>query len=253
MFPVVVISALISLTIWVIVFRLIPRGTAAPVAFADVPDTPRAFGNDMAWIAIKSDNRDAIASAMGLQTLVPANWQSGIATLYDTALCDDFVFITPAVKGWTFVVGVPLPLPATRSFADKLTPLLTSLSAEFREVQYFASYPAIDLFAWAKLERGRMARAFAIGDEGVIWDRGRPTREERALGLQLFELRGIRGRKGDAGEAIILHPTQEHVLRLAASWGLNPSALGERSAAVGAGAVAQALRAWRPERIRKAA
>ena len=97
-------------------------------------------------------------------------------------------------------------------------------------------------------------RAFAIGDEGVIWDRGRLTPEERALGLKLFELRGIRGRKGDTGEAIILHPTEEQVLRMACGWSLDPTRLDRiNGAAAGTGFVARVPAAWRPERIRKAA
>ncbi len=255
MLPLLLIAALIALTVGLIAFVILPRLADQSVAFAGEPDAPKAFGTDMAWIAIRSGDTAAVLAALGIgsEAATAANWNSGIGSIYDVSLCDHYVFVSPPVKGWTFVAGVALPLPASRAFVDKLTPLLAALGSQFRDVQYFASYPVIDLFAWGRLERGRMVRAFAIGDEGVIWDRGKPTREERALGLKLFELRGIRGRRGDTGESIILHPTQEHVLRLATSWSLDPTRLGAMPEPLGAGFVAAAPRAFRAERIRKAA
>lgn len=247
------IFSLIALTVAAIVVVILPRFADRSVAFAGEPDAPKGFGADMAWIAVRSEDTAAVVAALGIEGATPANWNSGIGTVYDVSLCDTYVFVSPPVKGWTFVAGVALPLPASRAFVDKLTPLLATLGTEFRDVQYFASYPVIDLFAWARLERGRMVRAFAIGDEGVIWDRGKPTREERALGLKLFELRGIRGRRGDTGESIILHPTEEHVLRLATSWSLDPTRLGAMPEPLGAGFVAAAPQAFKTERIRKAA
>ncbi len=89
-------------------------------------------------------------------------------------------------------------------------------------MQYFFAYPPVDLFAWARLLDGRLMRAFAIGDSGVVWNKGRATKEERSLGLKLFDFRGVRGRKGDAGGEIILYPTEEHVLRLAGRWSQDP-------------------------------
>jgi hypothetical protein len=119
-------------------------------------------------------------------------------------------------------------------------------------VQYFFAYPLIDFFAWARVRDGRLVRAFAITDEGVAWSKGRATKEERALGLKLFELRGVRGRKGDAGGEMILHPTEEHVMRLAKRWSLDPTTLSSlASQQTALGYIAQAPGAWRTERIRK--
>lgn len=250
---ILLIGLFIGLTIAAAAFVVAPRTTPSRVVFDATPDAPANFGYGMSWLAVKSTDAEAVAAAAGLSDLEPANWNTGIGTVYDPALSDNFVFVSPAIKGWTFIVGVPLPHPVGRAFVDKATPLLAKLSAEFNEVQYFAAFPIIDYFGWARLVKGRLVRAFAIGDDGIIWDRGRLTPEERALGLKLFDLRGIRGRKGDAGGEIILHPTEEQVLRLAHGWSLDPSALDKLNVAVGTGRIARVPVQWRAERLRKVA
>jgi hypothetical protein len=252
LFPVFILSLCLLLTVLAAV-AFGPRRREREIVLAMEPDTPKAFGDDMAWIAVRSENRERICAALGVKDMRPANWRAGVACIYDHRLADAHVFISPPVKGYTFIAGVSLPLPAHRAFVDKLTPLLTALAAEFTDVQYFASYPVIDFYAWARLQNGRFVRAFAIGDEGVIWDRGRLTQEERALGLKLFEVRGIRGRKGDTGEAIILHPTQAQVLQMARAWSLDPAGLDMAACDASVGVVAQAPAAWRAARVRKAA
>jgi hypothetical protein len=210
------------------------------------------FGYKMAWLAVRSRDTQAVVEALELVAAEPCNWKSGIGTVYDDHLGNDHIFVSPPVNGWTFVVGLALPYPVGRSFADKCTPLLQRLARRFVEVQYFFAYPPIDVFAWVRLIEGRVTRAFAITDAGVIWNRGRTTKEERALGLKLFDFRGVRGRKGDAGGEIILYPTEEHVLRLAGRWSLDPTELEDiELPTLAHGYIALAPAAWRPERLRK--
>ncbi len=253
------IVILIGLTIAAAALVVAPRFAPSRVVFDDTPDSPKAFGYGMSWLAIKSADTDAIARVLGLTEFERANWNTGIGAIYDRHLSDSYVFVTPPVKGWTFVAGVPLPHPIGRTFIDKLTPLLARASAEFGEVQYFAAFPIIDYFAWARLSKGRMIRAFAIGDDGVVWDRGRLTAEERTLGLKLFDLRGIKGRSGDAGGAIILYPTQEQVVQLARVWSLDPTALDARGGSskggeqAAPGLIARVPPTWRAERVRRQA
>ncbi len=247
------IAITIALTVAIIAVFVAPRLADRRVVFEVAPDTPKAFGYNMAWIAIRTKDVRLVIETLELSDVEPANWNSGIGTIYSPALSDTYIFVSPPIKGWTFVAGVPLPLPVGRSFIDKLTPLLARLASAFPHVQYFAGFPIIDFFAWAKLDSGRMVRAFAIGDEGVIWDRGRLTAEERALGLKLFDLRGIKGRKGDAGGAIILHPTEQQVLQLAGGWSLDPSLFATKDGEPNLGFIARAPSSWRAERLRKAA
>lgn len=246
------IAVMIAVTVAVAAYYLAPRLADSRVVFSVEPDAPVAFGYDMAWLAVRTRDMESVVSALGLQDPQRCNWNSGVGTVYDPELGETHVFVSPPVNGWTFVVGLPLPHPSPSTFVDKCTPLLVALGGRFVEVQYFFSYPPIDMFAWARMVDGRLLRAFAAGDEGIIWNKGKTSREERALGLKLFELRGVRGRKGDAGGELILHPTEDHVMRLALKWSLDPTRLNATSGSAGLGYIALAPAAWRPERLRAA-
>ncbi len=247
------IAIMVALTIAVAAHLLAPRLAESRVVFEQSPDHPAGFGYKMAWLAVRSRDTRAVVEELGLIAAEPCNWKSGIGTVYDDQLGNDHIFVSPPVNGWTFVVGLALPYPVSRSFADKSTPLLEHLGRRFVEVQYFFAYPPLDVFVWARLLEGRVLRAFAITDSGVVWNRGRTTREERTLGLKLFDFRGVRGRKGDAGGEMILYPTEEHVLSLAEKWSIDPTGLDDVEVPnLSLGYIALAPADWRPERLRKA-
>lgn len=247
------VIALVSLTTIAAATIIVPRLVPHHVRLADNPDRPRAFGHDMAWLAIKSNDRAAVAAALGLARLRPANWNSGVGAIYDSEISNGLVFIAPPIKGWTLVAAESLPIPSSESFIDKMTPLLRHLAIEFPAVQYFASFPIIDFYAWARFEKGRRVRAFAVGDGGVIWNAGKLSQEERQLGLSFFEIRGIRDRHGDLGGELQLYPTEEHVSAISGGWSINPMAIESLRAPTSVGWIADAPRSWRPERIRKVA
>ncbi len=249
MISVLAISGLIGLTIALALWMSM-RATSPSVIFDRDPDLPTPFGCNMAWLIVRTENTSTLARILGLEERTPANWDSGLGTVYDSELGETRVFVSPPVGGWTFVIGLPLPHPVGKTFVDKLTPLLLRLSGEYSEVQYYATYPLIDFFAWMRVVDGRLARAFAVGDEGIIWNKGRISKEEKALGLKLFDLRGVNGRKGDAGGEIILYPTEEHVLHIARGWSVDPSVVDHYDAMPGLGIVAKAPSSWRAERAR---
>ena len=121
-------------------------------------------------------------------------------------------------------------------------------------MQYFFTYPLIDFFAWARVKDGKLARAFAVNDEGVVWNNGRITPEERALGLRLFELRGVQERQGDTGGELVLYPTEDQVLQIARCWSLDPTQVESLETVDGCGVLATSPSAWCSERrLKKAA
>jgi hypothetical protein len=251
----IAITIMVAITVWAAAHVLLQRPPVdtSRVAFDNAPDRPAAFGTDMAWLAVRSKDAAAVAEHLGLLNVVPANWQTGIGAVYHERLGEQHIYVTPPINGWVFVVGMGLPAPVGRRFVDKSTPLLLALGREYVEVQYFFGYPMLDFFAWARVIEGKVVRAFAIGDEGVIWNRGKPTREEIGMGLKWFELRGVKGRKGDAGGELLLVPTEGHMMQLAAKWSMDPTKLGTHSAPPATGFIGVAPALWRAERAQKAA
>ena len=244
--PAVVLATVIAAAL--LAWRLVPQ----KVVYDVEPDVPVAFGSDMAWLAIRTTDAAAVIELLELEGAEPANWNSGVGAIYDPSFGDRFVFVSPPVKGWTLVAGLALPMPASANFVEKLHPLLSELGRRFTDIQYFAAFPIIDFFGWARIDRGRVTRAFAVGEAGVVWDLGKPTAAERRLGLSLMELRGIKGRLGDVGGPLVLHPTERHVFSLASVWSLDPMGMAP-NVAPGVGMVARAPQSWRPERLRRAA
>jgi hypothetical protein len=248
-----VIAVMILATFAVALFVLAPRMAEGHIMFEAKPDRPHPFGYRMAWLAIRTQETTRVLESLGLLRVQAANWSSGLGAVYDERLGESHIFVSPPIEGWTLVVGLSLPHPMGHRFADKSTPLLLELSRQFPDVQYFFSYPLIDYYAWARVVDAKIVRAFAIGDDGVICNKGRPTREERAMGLRLFELRGVRERCGDAGGAIILYPTERHLMELAARWSLDPTALDAAKLPMAVGYVGSAPPAWRAQYLPRTA
>lgn len=241
-----VVTVLIAVTMAAAAFWLAPRMLPKTTVIADRPDRPRSFGDDMAWIAADCEGTAEMAAALGLDLHAqPANWASGLGAVHDPETADGCVFISPPVNGRVFVVSSALPLPLGPAFEDKVTPLLCHLSGRFDGVAYIANFPSIDHYGWARCRAGNVTRAFATNPDGKVWDAGRLTPEERALGLKLFQVRGIRHRTGDAGGELILQPTIAQILHVAAVWRANPLELDAADLPEGTGLLAPIPAAWR--------
>lgn len=241
-----VVTTLIVLTFVAAAFWLAPRTLPRAKVVSDTPDRPRSFGDDMAWIAADCENAEDVAVALGLDLHArPANWATGLGAVHDPETANDTVFITPPVDGRVFIVSQALPIPLGGRFIDNVTPLLCHLSGRFDGVAYIANFPLIDHFAWARCRAGNVTRAFATTEDGKVWDEGKLTPEERALGLKLFQVRGIRERSGDAGGELILQPTIGQILQVATAWRANPMSLDADDLPVGCGLLVPVPAAWR--------
>ena len=208
-----------------------------------------SFATPMAWFAIRSEDGARVCDVMGLEAPAKANWQSGVAALREEGEGASRVFISPPIDGWILVAGLALPHPVGPRFVDKCLPLMEELARHFADVQYFCCFPAIDHYGWARAREGKLIRAFALGDEGLIWNRGRPSRDERLLGLKLFEIKEDARRGSEAALGSLFDAGEGHVVRLAGKWGIDPMRLAERkSVAAGPCLLASAPASWRMER-----
>src|SRR5882762_6666595 len=59
------------------------------------------------WLAMKSNNPQAVQKALGLHNPTPCSWTEGMARVSDQKL-----FVSPPVNGWVLVVGSLLPDPS---------------------------------------------------------------------------------------------------------------------------------------------
>jgi hypothetical protein len=247
------IGVFIVVTIAVAAFILAPRMFEPRLVYDATPDPPSPFGYRMAWLAIRTTDAARVAAVLHLDAIEASNWRTGIGTVYDEKLSKGRVYLTPPVNGWTFVVGLSLPQPLGSGFIDKCTPMLLDLAASFPEAQYYLCYAPMDYFAWARVLDGKLVRAFAIGDDGIIWNKGKATREERSIGLKFAEVRGVRQRKSDVGAPMPVYPTDAQVLHLASCWSFDPTSLEGTRAEGGLGYICATPTSWRPERLRRTA
>jgi hypothetical protein len=126
---------------------------------------------------------------------------------------------------------------------DFVKPLLERLSRQFGEAQYFCTHRDFGLQVWARARGGRLVRGYGwLGRKGLtLWDEGRPTKEERDLGLRPPAAEpaqdtnitsGVlrpddritrRGRGED-----VTPPDEGGLLQLASLWSIDPTTLGEQ-------------------------
>jgi len=193
-------------------------------------ELPIAFGYRMAWIAVRTRDTARLIEVLNLRNVYSASWSEGIGSIYAEPVNLDEVFVSPPIDGWSFVAGLGLPHLMSGAYTDNCTPALMALSQEFGEVQYYVSFPALEYFGWANLNRGVLLRAFAIGREGVVWNRGAVSDAERALNCGLFNMRDVAANgTADTAQCAELSSTkalgERHVLALAERWSLDPTTL----------------------------
>ena len=253
MVPFAIVTALVAVTVAAALAIRFGRQGSLVFVFDEEPDAPVAFGRDMSWLAVKTEDADHLVASLGLLDAEPANWRTGTSAIYEPSLRATRVFVSPPVNGWTLVAGLSLPHPVHARFVDKCRPLLETLSARYGDVHYFANDSIVDLHAWVRASGGRLVRGYAVIDGDVVLNTGRTDRDERGLGIAHFDIRGVADRSGDIGGGLMMSPTAEHVLKLAGRWSVDPTTLPSRYGhAIGTGRIAHAPATWRVERNRSA-
>ncbi|MEL7542174.1 MAG: hypothetical protein AAGJ70_00200 [Pseudomonadota bacterium] len=220
---------------------------------AQEPDGPESFGVGHAWIAVRSVDIDQVIATLGLTGVTPCNWSTGLAVVEDPQHSASYVFVTPPVDGWTFVVGLALPYPAGRDYHDACLALMLALGKRFDEVQYFYACPDVGLTGWARFAETKLRRAFAWGDEGVIWNRGTPDATEQALGLKVLRMRERSEARGAIDEDERGYPEALHAVQVAAGWSLDPETFSRLPGDPALGFLGVVPRTWAVRRINRKA
>src|SRR5262245_24448946 len=130
-----------------------------------------------------------LAGALGLGEVADSMWKEGINRSYVRGWRRGWweVFVSPPVLGWILAVGGlgALPLP---DYPDWL-PWLCSMSKKLGHVQSFGTLRVNDAAYWAKVEDGRIIRAYGYVDGQTLANEGAPTPEEIALGFDFLDER----------------------------------------------------------------
>ncbi|SEO38094.1 hypothetical protein [Paenibacillus sp. OV219] len=170
------------------------------------PDHPVPFGYKIQWLAIQTDSVEKVIEQLSVTGLQRSNWANGIESAYE-----DYIFITPPVKGGVLVIGNAMPSAGGVDHVNEIKPVIERLSKVFDEVHYYGSHRVVNYYVWAKASNGRITRAF--GSEGdVFWEEGTATAEERALGFRFGDV--------EAEDAWL--PSEEDVLAIAKRWSIDP-------------------------------
>lgn len=174
------------------------RGPVYTVDYQEVPEEPSPFGYKLSWLAVRSEDPEAVLQALGGAQVRRADWNAGVAAAYAG---ERFL---ASCRGWVVLLGGAEEDQARR------------LAAAFGTAEYFATHRVTEHHAWARYDGGRCTRSYAYdGERGaVLRDEGPLTAEEIALGF------GALPRQG--GEAYERPPTERDVLDIAAAWGPDP-------------------------------
>jgi len=168
------------------------------------------FGVKSAWLAVRSEEPDEVARALGLDDVQPAPWSVVREVQRHPPEMPFPVFVTPPVAGWTLVLLAPSLAEADFDLA--------ALSRRFGEAQKLASHRVVESHEWQRWVDGSPARRYWwVGETGEIrLDDGEPAAAEGSL-----------AREGDLdGDWDELEfPDEGTVLDVAAEWSLDPTTL----------------------------
>lgn len=188
----------------------------APVLFSRTL-TSALFDAPTRWIAVRTHHPRLVQSALGVQNARACAWTDALITPLEPRL-----FISPPVNGWVIVTGCDLPDPADD--VDQCFVFLAQLSQKLGEVQFFSRNRAVSHHGWARLNAGKVLRAYIWAGE-TLWNQGQPMEIERELKLRCLDYTESTDVLGlTEREALALNT--EKVTRLAAAWSIDPTSLG---------------------------
>jgi len=176
-------------------------------------------------VAVRCGDPEPVARALGLRTVLPANWASGLTEVESAG-----VFVTPVVDGWVLAVGRDLARIAHEP--ARIEAMLTLLGETFGAACWFATDEQAEFHGWARAERRELVRGYAFaGDDGHAWWHGDITEHEHRLNCFVDDPRD------QSDDEVKWWPDRRTVLALAGAWSVDPSRLADRDLPAGVGCV----------------
>jgi hypothetical protein len=215
------------------------------------PDKPVGFGFKTNWFAIRDATPEAVLKALDFADAQPANWETGLQYLAVKSTDDHWVFVSPLIDQWVFIIGgIWMPHPARGpgwldETGRKFDAFLGRLLPHFSDIQFFGSYRVTGFVAWMRAIDGNVIRSFAFNDAECWENAGVQTPEEAQLNFAdisgLAPMEAVEKFFSDEGAHLL---DEEDVVRLAALWSLDPSRLEEEDHEPGTGFLARFPAEW---------
>ena len=180
-----------------------------------------SFGYKTAWFAVRTEDGEAVARALGLGALAPATAADAIHAGYHAA---GKVFITPAIDGWTLAMSssfFDLGDDRPPQFLDTLRRVSSELGTE---AQFFLTYRVVEAHAWARASGGQIERAYGLMQGDDFTNLGAMTTDETALGHRFFDSACAEAQHDAYWQRDDLRfPDERDVMKVAARWSIAPS------------------------------
>ncbi|MCV6630103.1 MAG: hypothetical protein OIF50_09605 [Flavobacteriaceae bacterium] len=187
-------------------------------------DAPQDFGYKTAWLAVKTNQRAALAAFLGFDKTAKANWQIGLEIANNQG-----VFFTPRIGDWILVVGWGLNQIDGPEGIKEIEQQLQKCSEEFGETQYFATHRVVDLHLWIKAREGAIKRSYAYLGESRETLRFFGEASPAEKGLNLFNSLSQEAEEESYFQREdLVYPDEEMLMQIAANWSVNPTTLSTR-------------------------
>jgi hypothetical protein len=199
-----------------------PTAAYSPSSSSGAPSGPEPFGYKMGWIVVRSNDPNAVASALPVRSKDAADWHAGIEAAYQGGP----VFVSPPVAGWVCIIGQWAMGTGDNNSVKSVAKIVADLSARFGEAQGYATERVIEYHHWILAKHGQVIRCFAyLGESGeVLSNVGTVTEAEKKLRF------GAR----PSGQ---WSPDEEDVMKVASVWSFDPTKLNSSSGAAAKGVV----------------
>ena len=164
----------------------------------------------LSWMAVQTADQADVAALLGLTNLRRISWADGVDLVDEVAHSGEerftTVVLTPALEGWTLVVGAWCGLLYPKN-VDPVTSRCKELSARFGKAQAFFHSEQNDGEAWLIAEDGQVIRRWIGGHPELAL--GEPFGVER----RLMDAFGIPDKPED------LDPADDKLNEWDAGWG----------------------------------